>query len=61
MAKDVVNSDGTVTPAEQIYRTWIDGLRCLKVYGEHILQAQYEGHSRTDSESSDGEEAATTA
>eukprot|EP00038_Savillea_parva_P010840 m.193182 g.193182 ORF g.193182 m.193182 type:complete len:749 (+) comp18859_c0_seq1:24-2270(+) len=40
LAKDVVGSDGMVTSAERVYRTWIDGLRCLKVYGEHILQGK---------------------
>jgi ankyrin repeat protein len=51
VARDVTNPDGTVTPAEQIYRTWIDGLRCLKVYGEHILQAQTEELTLSDSDS----------
>jgi hypothetical protein len=40
VAANVPLKGGGVVPAERVYRAWIDGLRCLKVYGEHLLQAR---------------------
>mmetsp|Transcript_17428 Transcript_17428/g.51565 ORF Transcript_17428/g.51565 Transcript_17428/m.51565 type:complete len:433 (+) Transcript_17428:3-1301(+) len=47
VAHPISNTDGTIS-AEHIYRTWIDGLRCLKVYGEHILQANNRAKAAAD-------------